>query len=100
VQNQENFWYGSAALKNPAAECLDSSLNSKENSRNHSPLAGGLQEPGLGKSGVVVNCSVFSFTNTVGYGIKFGIISIYFHCQFLGFPTIFDAGTHKILYLL
>jgi len=49
VQNQENFWYGSAAFKTPSAECIDSSLNSKENSRNHSPLAGGSQEPGLGR---------------------------------------------------
>jgi len=41
VQNQENFWYGSAAFKSTSAECIDSSLNRKENSRIHSPLAAG-----------------------------------------------------------
>jgi hypothetical protein len=47
VQNQENLWYGSAAFKNSSTECIDFSGNSKENSRNQSPLAGGLQECGL-----------------------------------------------------
>lgn len=49
VQNQENFWYGSAAFRSPSGECIDSSLNSKENSRNQSPQAGGSQEPGQGR---------------------------------------------------
>jgi hypothetical protein len=33
IQNQENFWYGSA-------ECIDLTADSKQSSRNQSPLAG------------------------------------------------------------
>lgn len=49
VQNQENLWYGNAVFKSTSAECIDFSVNSKENSRNQSPLAGEFQEPGLGR---------------------------------------------------
>lgn len=48
VQNQENCWYGNAVFKNPSAECIDVSANSKENSRNQSPLAGESQ-PDIGR---------------------------------------------------
>jgi hypothetical protein len=41
VHNQENCWYGSAMFKSPSAECIELSANSKENSRNQSPLTGG-----------------------------------------------------------
>jgi hypothetical protein len=40
VHNQENCWYGSAVFKSPSAECIELSVNSKENSRNQSPLTG------------------------------------------------------------
>jgi hypothetical protein len=39
IQNQ-NCLYGNAVFKSPSAECIDFSTNSKENSRNQSPMAG------------------------------------------------------------
>ncbi|XP_069692388.1 meiosis regulator and mRNA stability factor 1 isoform X2 [Periplaneta americana] len=40
LHNQENYWLGNAVFRSPSMECIGLSANSKENSRNQSPLAG------------------------------------------------------------